>query len=128
MKIKKISWSSVLIGILTFGLLGFSIYNILTRTNVINLEILKYVFLSIGGLFGLYFGVKSPLSTELFSFGITTLIAVQAFWDTSYDIQGGIQDPRVIVGLIAVGIFILNAFTGRFRKGTAKKQLRSLLR
>jgi len=125
---KKISWSSVLIGSLTFGLLGFSIFNMLTRLDIIQTSsVLKFLLPLSFGLFGAYIGWSKPLLTELVSFGLTTLIMVQAFWDSSYDIQAGFSEPRVTAGIIALGIFLLNTFTGKFKRGTAKKQIRKLL-
>lgn len=116
-----------MIGILTFGLVGFSIFNILVRLGILQQSHLSYIFISIGAIFGAYLGFQSPVSTELISFGITLLIAVQAFWDTAYDIQNGFQEPRVFAGIVAILIFILNTFTGVFRKGTAKKQAKKLI-
>ena len=58
------------------------------------------------------------------SFAFTSLIMIQAYWDATYDITDGIYAPRVIVGGVAATIFILNIFTGRLKKGTAKKQIR----
>lgn len=124
---QKIVWSSILIGILTFGLLGFSVYNVLVRLGFMQVSQIYYLFISIGAIYGAYLGYKTPVKMELISFGITLLIAIQAYWDSAYDIQQGLAEPRVLTGAIAIGIFLLNTFTGTFRKGTAKKQLRKLL-
>ncbi|MBU0894861.1 MAG: hypothetical protein KKF48_02590 [Nanoarchaeota archaeon] len=124
---KKISYSSILIGILTFGLLGFSMYNGLGRLGLIEYGSIMYIFLSFGAILGAFLGYSKPLGTELISFAITGLIMVQATWDTIYDIQTGFSEPRVLAGIIALGIFLINTFTGRFKRGTAKKQTRRLL-
>lgn len=121
----KISWSSILIGTLTFGLLGFAIFNQLIRLSIINSVVLKSIFVICGVILGSYFGFKHPLGTEAWSFGITGLIFIQAWWDTSYDITG-LTDPRVLTGGIAILIFLLNSFTGQLKKRTAKKQFRKL--
>lgn len=122
---KKISYSSILIGLLTFGLLGFAIFNQLTRLEVLQTSSLKYLFIGVGALLGGLFGYRKPVATELWSFALTGIIFVQVWWDTSYDISG-LNDPRVFTGAIALGIFLLNSFTGKKRLKKAKKQLRKL--
>jgi len=124
---RKISYSSILIGILTFGLLGAGIYSGLLRLELIDdIQTLKYSLIVIGSIFGAYFGFKKPIGTEAVSFAITGLIMVQAGWDIMKDIQSS-SDPRVMTFIIAFGIFMLNTFTGKFRKGTAKKTIRRFL-
>ena len=125
---KKTSYTSILIGFLTFGLLGFTLYNMFVRLDIILASMMfTSIFVGIGGLLGGFLGYKHPVATELSSFGITSLLIIQFLWDTAYDIQLGFQEPRVISGFIAVGIFLLNTFTGEFKRGTAKKQIRKLL-
>jgi len=125
---KKITFGSILIGLLTFGLLGFSIYSLLVRLGLMtNSSVVRMVFIIIGCILGIILGIKYPITTEALSFAITSLIFVQAIWDSTYDIVGGVLDPRVLVGSIAVGIFILNVFTGELKRGTAKRQIRRTL-
>jgi len=124
---KRISYSSILIGILTFGLLGAGIHSGLIRLELINdITWLKYSMIALGGIFGGYFGFTRPIGTEAWSFAITGLILFQAGWDIMRDIQTK-ADPRVLTFLIAGGIFLINTFTGKFRKGTAKKTIRGFL-
>ena len=119
---------SILIGLLTVGLLGFSVYSLLTRLGLLapnSLVMITIVF--IGASMGVFFGIKYPITTEAVSFAITALIMIQAYWDATYDISNGFYATRVIIGIIALSIFILNMFTGRLKKGTAKKQIRRTL-
>lgn len=128
-KRNKATFGSILIGVLTFCLLGFSVYNGLTRLLVVAHEgIIMTSFLIAGGLLGLFMGIKYPLFIETFSFAITILIAIQGWWDISYDIQNGINDGRVLAASSAVAIFLLNTFTGKLRVGTAKKVIKKELR
>jgi len=124
---RKISYSSIIIGILTFGLLGAGVYSGLLRLDLIHeIQSLKYSFIVIGAIFGAYFGFKKPVGTEAWSFAITGLIIFQAGWDIMRDITNS-SDPRIITFLIAGGIFLLNTLTGKFRIKTAKKTIRSFL-
>jgi len=119
------SFGSVIIGILTLGLLSFSIYSLLVRLTIINggMEI-RLAFIIIGGIIGVFAGLRNPITTEALSFAFTALIIVQAMWDSTYDIVGGLDDQRVLTGSIALGIFVLNIFTGKLKRGTAKKQIK----
>ena len=122
------TFGSILIGVLTFGLLGFSVYSLLTRLDLIaiNTSIMTITLLT-GGAIGGFLGIKYPITTEATSFAVMALIVVQSLWDATYDIQTGLLAPRVIVGGIALSIFILNIFTGKLKRGTAKKQIRRTL-
>ena len=124
----NVSVGSILVGVLTLGLVGFSIFSLLVRLELIgsNLPLLS-LFVLTGVLIGAFFGYKYAILTESLSFAFTSLIMVQSYWDATYDIQGGMMAPRVIVGLVALSIFTLNIFTGRLKMGTAKKQLRRTL-
>ena len=126
--INNITIGSMLIGALTFGLLGFSIFNLLTRLDIINsIALPATLFIIVGGLLGVLAGIKYPLSVESFSFAFTALITVQAVWDATYDISDGIHAQRVMIGLIALSIFVINIFTGKLKRGTAKNQIRRTL-
>jgi len=126
--LKNVSFGSIIIGVLTLGLLGFSIYNLLVRLALINSAVgTQTLFIMIGGIFGLLAGFKYPITTEATSFAFTSLILVQAVWDSTYDIIGGFDDKRVIIGCIAIFIFALNIFTGRLKLKTAKKQIKRTL-
>jgi len=125
---KNITFGSILIGFLTVGLLGFSVYSGLIRLEIINSSsLLMIISITIGSIVGMLLGIKYPITTEAVSFAITAFIFSQAVWDTIYDIQKGFFAPRVIVGSIAAFIFILNIFTGELKKGTAKKQIKRTL-
>jgi len=116
---------SIAIGLLTFGLLGFSIYNGLLRLGVItsNTFILTFL-LGAGTMLGLFLGIRFPILTETLSFAITALVAIQGTWDIIFDIQNGFADKRVLAVGVAISIFILNIFTGKLKLGTAKQQIR----
>ena len=121
----NMTFGSILIGFLTLGLIGFSVYSLLTRLGIVESSFLIMIgLIFIGSVLGIVIGIKYPITTELSSFAFTSLIMIQAYWDATYDITDGIYAPRVIVGGVAATIFILNIFTGRLKKGTAKKQIR----
>jgi len=125
---KKIIFGSIVVGVLTLGLLGFSIYSGIVRLNLINANYyIMGVLIAIGITLGLLSGIKYPVATEAGSFALTALIIVQATWDTIYDIQNGFLDSRVAVLIFAFLLFMLNMFTGKLKIGTAKKQLRRTL-
>jgi len=125
---KNITFGSIIIGFLTLGLIGFSIYSGLVRLNVIEFNTpIMMTFIAIGAGVGSWMGFKYPILAEASSFALTSLIMVQATWDTIYDIQGGFADSRVAVLAFAFFLFILNMFTGKLKVGTAKKQIRRTL-
>jgi len=127
-RFNNVSFGSVIIGFLTLGLLGFSIYNLLVRLDVLTGSSgIQFIFIAVGGFIGILAGIKFPVSTEALSFAYTALIAVQAIWDSTYDIIGGFGDQRVLVGGIALFIFVLNIFTGKLKMKTAKKQIKRTL-
>ena len=105
----KTTFGSILIGILTFGFFGFSIYNALMRLDIIMpSNLYMYGLLGIGAIIGIIFGLLLPLFTEVFSFAIMSLIVVQGVWDITYDIQQAFGDGRVKAAGLALVIIIIN--------------------
>jgi len=114
---KKFNIFSLATGVYLGLLLGWYLSGILLGENN------ALIILFSGFTFG-FFAYKKPVLIETFAYGFTILVFFQAFWDW------GARDWsnwRSSMTLAALGLFLLNLFSGHVKIKTAKKVLRGQL-
>jgi hypothetical protein len=110
--------ASGLIGFVTGGFLGWYFGRYIDSLINPSVNMFTIIFSVLLGILGLLLDLKKPILTETISFVISIFVFSQILWDMSV---GDINKWKLIIGLIALGLFLLNIFTGYLRIKTAKK-------
>ena len=116
--------TSGLTGALAGAFVGWYLSNLVNSVLIINDLVVTIAMSILFGCIGLLLDIKKPILAETIVFAVTILVLFQATWDV---IVGDWSSSRNIIVMIAVGLFILNLFTGFLRVGTAKKIIRGQL-
>ncbi|MFW5793893.1 MAG: hypothetical protein ACOCV1_00185 [Bacillota bacterium] len=120
-KITKQKLGSFLVSIL-FGIsLGWYISSLILKLSIISFNP-YYIFIPITTIIISIMSLKTPKSVELFAFIFSSWVALQFLWDFGAETIFG--SWRTIMSLFAIGIFILNGFTGYLKFNSGWKTLK----
>ena len=113
---------SVIVGFLSFALLGWSIGNLvefLTKDIVsFPATYITYGFIIVFSLIGIFSGIKKPIFTELFAYGISIMLIIQFLWDFGVL---DVSSRRWTIFSISILTLIINIFSGKVKLWGAKK-------
>jgi len=109
-------WSIVL-SLLTFGFIGFTVASRLVEGMAIT-QFFFFFIVGIALMTGLSFGFFAPRAAEGFSMALAFLLMVQASWDW---LVNDWSDKRSTILIISTILFLLNIFTGDLRVRFARK-------
>jgi len=113
MNFKKISWGSVITGLLLGNVTGWLLNTTLPEFYLSNL-----IYFGIPIIFFTSLAFKKPISTEYLSYGLCALIVFNFVWDYAV---GDRNYERWYLFISAIIAILINAFTGKVRISGAKK-------